>query len=255
MRSVTAIDLLIRRLQLRDGLSSDELEALRALPGTVATYARRQTIVRAGDLQTKSSIVVDGWIARSNTFADGERQITQLHVPGDFFDLHSFLMKRLEHDIVAVTNCTIMQVDHFRLRELTATNPHLTRLLWLLTVVDAANYREWLTLMARADAYRHIAFIMCEMYMRLEAVGLAGAFEMDFPLTQEELGNVCGITAIHVNRVLQELRRDGLVATTGRRLSFPDWNRLVAAAQFDPTYLYLSPNSPYLGMVNHAESA
>ena len=149
-------------------------------------------------------------------------------------------MKSLEHDIVAITPCTIAQVDHSQLRELTAREPHLTRLLWLLTVLDAANYREWLTLMGRANAYQHVAFIMCEMYVRLEMVGLASGHAMDFPLTQEELGNVCGITPIHVNRVLQELRRDGLIVTTGRRLRIPDWARLVAAAEFDPAYLNLS---------------
>ncbi|MBS0502633.1 MAG: Crp/Fnr family transcriptional regulator [Proteobacteria bacterium] len=236
-----AIDLLIRRLRLRDRLAPDEIDALHGLPLTLARFERRAHIVRAGVPQSKSSIVVEGWIARSNSFADGRRQITQLHVPGDFFDLHSFLMKTLEHDIVAVTACTIAQVDHARLRELTASKPHLTRLLWMLTLVDAATYREWLTLMGRADARQHIAFIVCEMYVRLESVGLASDHILDFPLTQEELGDVCGITPIHVNRVLQELRREGLIVTEGRRLYFPDWSKLVAAAQFDPTYLCLTP--------------
>lgn len=235
-----AIDLLVKRLQARDRLSAAEIEVLQGLPGAVTRYDRRQTIVHAGEAQTKSRIVLDGWVARSNTLADGRRQITQIHVAGDFFDLHSFLLKRLEHDIVTLTACSIVEVDHARLRHVTESQPHLTRMLWLLTMIDAATYREWMILMSRADAYQHVAFILCELYVRLDAVGLASAHVMDFPLTQEELGDVCGLTAIHINRVMQELRRDGLVVTEGRRLRLPDWDRLVTAAGFDPTYLNLT---------------
>ncbi len=238
---MTATDLLVRRLQLRDRLSAGEIEILRDLADAVTPYGRREYIVHAGVPQTKSRIVVDGWVARSNTFADGRRQILQLHVPGDFFDLHSFLLKTLDHDVITLTACTIAEVDHARLRRLSESEPHLTRLFWMLTLIDAATYREWLLLTGSADAHRHIAFIICELYVRLESVGQARDNEMDFPLTQEELGEVCGITSIHVNRVLQELRREGLIVTTGRRMRIPDWPRLVAVAQFDPSYLSLTP--------------
>lgn len=238
---MTEIDLLIRRLQQRDRLSADEIETLQSLPVARTSYARREYIVHAGVPQTRSRIVIDGWVARSNTFVDGRRQITQLHVPGDFFDLHSFLVKALDHDVIALTPCTIAEVDHALLRRVSETQPHLARLLWMLTLIDAATYREWLLLAGSADAYRHVAFILCELYVRLESVGLASRHEMDFPLTQEELGDVCGITAIHVNRVLQELRRDGLIVTASRHLRFPDWRRMTAAAQFDPSYLSLTP--------------
>lgn len=236
-----ATELLLRRLEIRDRLEPEEAQAVLDLPVNVVTYDRRQTIVRMGSLQNKSSILLNGWVGRSNTLVDGRRQITQLHIAGDFFDLHSFLMKRLEHDVVALTQCTVADVDHGRLKELTERFPHLTRLLWMLTLIDAATYREWMTLMGRADALQHIAFILCELYVRQAAVGIAADHVMDFPLTQEELGDVCGLTAIHINRVLQELRRDGLIVTADRRIRFPDWDRLVALAQFDATYLSLGP--------------
>ena len=236
-----ANELLLRRLEIRDRLTPEEAEAVLALPAVIATYDRRQSIVRAGEIQSKSRLVINGWIARSNTLADGRRQITQLHIAGDFFDLHSFLMKRLEHDVVALTQSTVAEVDHSQLKIFTERFPHLTRLLWMLTLIDAATYREWLTLMGRADAYQHVAFILCELYVRQAAVGVAADHVMDFPLTQEELGDVCGLTAIHINRVLQELRRAGLIVTADRRMRFPDWDRLVAVAQFDPTYLSLVP--------------
>jgi len=229
--------LLARKLRLRDKVSAEEEAALRALTDETVEFARRAEIVRAGETTDASCLLVQGWAARSKTLADGGRQITQLHVPGDFVDLHSFLLKQLDHSIVALTPCTIVKVPHERLRALTERQPHLARLLWLTTLIDAAIHREWLTMMGRGDARQIIAHILCELYLRLESVGLAAQGRFDLLVTQEELGDVCGLTAVHVNRVLQDLRGDGLIVSKGRKTEIPDWDRLRKAAQFDGLYL------------------
>lgn len=233
------IERLVRKLELRDQVTPDEIEALSGLLGEEEHYPRRAEIVRAYEHQTSSRLLVDGWAARAKTLANGARQITEMHVPGDFIDLHSFMVKRLDHSIVALTPCTIVAVPHERLRLLTEQHPHLTRLLWLTTLVDAAIHREWMTMMGRADARQNVAHVICELYLRLETVGLAGDNSFDLPLTQEELGDVCGLTAVHVNRVLQELRGEGLIMSKARTVRIPDWNALARAGQFDPIYLNL----------------
>ena len=233
------VDLLIRKLQLRDVLSPNEVAILHALPMRTSTHPRKSHIVREGEHQTFSRLLLQGWAARAKTMADGRRQITELHLPGDFVDLHSFLLKRLDHDVIALTPCTIANVDHGRLRELSETEPHLLRLLWLSTLIDAAIHREWLSLMGRASAFQQLAHLLCELHLRLQAVGLADARVFALPLIQEELADVCGITPVHVNRVLQDLRGKGLILTEGRMIEIPDVARLHGVARFDPVYLNL----------------
>jgi CRP-like cAMP-binding protein len=231
------VDLLVRKLRVRDDVSAAEENLLRGIVGEAVEYGRRARIVRAGEHQTSSRLLLDGWVGRERVVADGRRQISQVHVPGDFVDLHSFLLKRLDHDIVALTPCRIAEVSHDRLKGLTEEHPHLARLLWLTTLMDAATHREWLAAMGRMSAFEHLAHFLCEIYRRLSVIGLAHDSEFELPLTQEELGDVCGLTSVHVNRVLQELRAKDLVQWTDKRVVIPDWERLRAAGQFNPIYL------------------
>lgn len=230
-------ELLIRKLQVRDDLAAGEIESLRGLVGEEVQYPRRAHIVRAGEHQSKSRLLLAGWVARAKILEDGRRQITEIHIPGDFVDLHSFLLKRLEHDIVALTPCVIGNVDHGRLREISDSQPHLTRMLWLTTLIDAAIHREWMTAMGRQSALSQIAHLICELYLRHEIVGLAADYRFDFPLTQEEIGDVCGLTSVHVNRIFQEIRARGLIATEQQKMTILDWRGLASLGQFDPTYL------------------
>jgi CRP-like cAMP-binding protein len=231
------IERLARKLQVRDDLSVDEIDTLRRIAGPLVRYDRRDTIVRRGEHQTASRLLIEGWVARVQTLADGRRQITEVHIEGDFVDLHSFLLKRLEHDLVAFTPCTIANVDHARLREVSETHPHLTRMLWLTTLIDAAIHREWMVAMGRQPAVSQLAHLICELYVRQEIVGLAADHRIQFPLTQEEIADICGLTPVHVNRVLQELRGRGLVRSDSPDLMILDWRGLADLGQFDATYL------------------
>ena len=237
MTKSASVDLLVRKLRVRDDVSPTEVMSLEALIGDIVHYPRRACIVPAHDRQTSSRLLLSGWVARERLVEDGRRQISQIHVPGDFVDLHSFLLKRLDHDVVALTPCRIAEVSHDRLKALTETEPHLTRLLWLTTLIDAATHREWLAGMGRMSAFAQLAHLVCEIYHRLTLVGLADDLHFDLPLTQEELGDVCGLTSVHVNRVLQELRASDLLTWASKRVVIHDWQRLQDAGQFDATYL------------------
>ena len=171
---------------------------------------------------------------------NGARQITELNVPGDFVDLHSLMMTPMDHGVVALTTCTIARSPHEELRRLTETEPHLTRLLWMDTLIDAAVHRQWIAGLGRRTAVARLSHLLCELYLRLKTVQRAGGCRMELPLSQAVLADVLGLSDVHVNRSIALLRVADLVKWTGRVIEICDWDGLVRQAEFDPTYLRLT---------------
>lgn len=229
----------LKKLRRRDDISDEEEAAIRGAVADVREYRADTTIIRRGDLLSESTLLVDGWLARTKDLADGQRQVSELHVAGDFADLHSFTLKRLDHNVIALTRCRIAVVPHDRLLDMTQRFPHLTRVYWFSTNLDAAMYREWTVSLGRRSALARMAHLFCELLVRLDIVGLTDANSYDFPLTQQELSECLGLTAVHVNRTLQELRKRDLIEVAGRRATILDVPALEALAEFDPAYLYL----------------
>ncbi len=192
-----------------------------------------------GDRPTESTILFTGLAARYNILENGKRQITALHVPGDFVDLHSFFMKQMDHAVMAITPCTTGLVPHEFIREVTESQPHLARLLALHLAVDAAVHRHWIVSMGRRPALEHAAHLLCELFLRLQVVGLTEGYSFKLPLTQAEVGDTLGLSTVHVNRVVQELRKEGLITWRADTVVIEDWPRLQQVAEFDPTFLSL----------------
>jgi CRP-like cAMP-binding protein len=186
---------------------------------------------------------VSGFTARYQVLEEGARQITALHVAGDFVDLHSLLLKPMDHGVVALSDCQIMKVDHGRLRAIAGQHPHLGRMLWLNTLIDAAIHRQWIVAMGRRTALEHAAHLLCEVYSLLSVVGLAPDMTFEFPITQQDLADALGLSSVHVNRTVQDLRIRGLISWDGTTARILDWDGLAALAEFDPTYLQLE-NEP-----------
>ena len=228
-----------RKLDLRDPLHPEERTALKESMSPPRVYDSGQELVAQGSTPDESILLLRGLTARTHTLYDGQRQITALHLPGDFVDLHSFLLARMDHSVVALAACEVTTISHARLRTLTARFPHMTRLLWLTTLLDAAIHRQWIVGMGRRDSRGQCAHLICELYLRLEVVGLAVDHAFDLPLTQSELANSLGLSRATVNAALQDMRSEGLITWRGPELRIHDWVALVAAAEFDPTYLQL----------------
>lgn len=239
MPSPRNITTLVNKLSRRDALSAVEREVLSGLLGPERAIKAGAVLVAPGDRPSYSTFLVSGFCARFNLTAAGGRQLTEINVGGDFVDLHSLLMRQMDHGVVALADCVIAPAAHADLRRLTEQHPHLGRLLWLETVIDGAIHRQWLVTMGQQGAASRLAHLVCELYRRLEASGLASDGQMKIPMTQTDLGDVLGLTPIHVNRVLMELRREGLIEWKGAQVTIPDWDRLAALALFDPTYLRL----------------
>jgi CRP-like cAMP-binding protein len=239
MEASTVRNPLSMALERRDSLSERERELLDVIAGARRTIPARSDFVVEGDSPRVSTLMLSGLSARYNIVADGKRQISAVHVPGDFVDLHCFLLRPIDHSVVALTECEVSAVPHEFLRQITCAEPHLTRLLWLLIVIDAAIFRQRLVGASRLPAEAQIARFLCEIYVRLEVVGLAANHAFDLPITQGDLGDIVGLSLVHVNKVLQRMRGDGLLSWNGRELRIVDWDAMAAEAEFDATYLNL----------------
>jgi CRP-like cAMP-binding protein len=236
------MDLLNRhllKLRARDEISPEEERAIRSAVSEFRDYPADRTIIRRGVELDHSTILLDGLMCRYKDLRDGQRQITELHVGGDFADLHSFTLKFLDHHVMTLTPCRVAIVPHERLRAITEEHPHLTRVYWFATNLDAAIHREWQLSLGRRSAISRTAHFFCELHVRLGLVGLADDGGYELPLTQTDLAECLGLTSVHVNRTLKELRQQGLVEFRHERVKLIDLEALRHKAEFDPAYLYL----------------
>src|SRR5579864_5801909 len=229
----------LKKLRRRIEISSEEERAIRESVAEIRRIPADQLVIRAGDELNSSLMLLDGWMARSKDLAEGERQVTQLHVAGDFADLHGFTLKRLDDDVATLSDCRVAVVPHENIRDMTERYPRLARVLWLSTNIDAAIQRELALSLGQRSAISRMAHLFCELFVRLNVVGCAGHDSYEFPLTQRELSECLGLTVVHANRTLQELRRRGLVELENRHLTIRNRQGLEGVAEFDPNYLYL----------------
>lgn len=233
------LERLLLKFRKRDDVSLEEEAILRASVAEVRTAPAGHVLIRTGVPLTVCTLLVEGFVARQKDLRDGQRQILELHVPGDFLDLHSFPLKMLEHDVAALTPVVIAFVPHEALKAITETQPHLTRLLWFSTLLDAAIHRERILSVGRRNAVSRIAHLFCELYVRLEVVKLAAGGRFALPLTQAEIADVTGLTPVHVNRMLKQLRDEGLLTFRNDQVVIHDQARLQQVAEFSPGFLHL----------------
>lgn len=228
-----------RKIMQRDRIGTEEQAALAAAADERLDYAPGEDVVVEGQRPYRSMLVATGFTCRYRMLADGARQVTAIHLSGDFVDLHSFLLKEMDHSVGALTPCSIITFPHERLVKLTERYPHLTRMLWLLTLLDGSAHREWLVGMGRRSAAQRTGHLICELHARLRSVGLADDTSFDFPVTQAAMADAVGISAVHINRVLQELRQQDLIAWDRGVLHIRNRGALAAISEFDDRYLHL----------------
>jgi len=229
----------LKKLKRRIEISSEEERVIRDSVSEVRRVAADQLVIRAGEELNTSLLLLDGWLARTKDLAGGERQVTQLHVAGDFADLHGYTLKRLDHDVTTMSDCRIALVPHDRIRGMIEKHPRLERAYWFLTNIDASIQRELTLSLGQRSAIARMAHLCCELYARLSVVGRARDDSYEFPLTQREISECLGLTVVHANRTLQELRRRGLVEFENKHLRILDRRGLEGLAEFDPAYLFL----------------
>ena len=223
--------------RLRDQFDAEDLDYIEGLVSEPRFLIDGERLIARGEPAARSTILVEGFMF-SSIVKDGRRHIVGVHVPGDFVDLHGFLLQRLDHDIVAAGPARIAQVEHERLREVTQERPGITRALWFATLLDAAIHRQWIRNLEALDAPQRIAHLYAELHCRFGLIGRNASRTLRTPFTQTDLADMCGVSAIHANRAVARLRELGLGEIRRGDLYTDNWTAIEAYAQFDASYLY-----------------
>lgn len=219
-----------------------------------ASFPAGEVVVRQGVPVNVSMLLVQGLMTRHVDALDGKRHLVAVHVPGDFVDLHAYALKRLDHDVAALTDVTVAIFPHEELERIQKIDTGLTRRLWFLTLLDAATHRQWIYRLASLSAMQRVAHFLCETNARLLAIGASDGASFALSMTQADIGEVCSLTNVHVSRVLRELRQMGLCQFRSSHVTITDLRGLAAAALFDPGYLYLNPQTAARAVAQDGEA-
>ncbi len=237
----SALRLFLERLLLRSTLGESARQTIRRLPGRIATFQRDQDFVGPGARPSHAHLVISGMAASWGQASDGQRQITALHLPGDMPDLQSLVLPEVMLGLQALAPTTVLSVPHEALRA-AAADPEIAEAFWRDCAADAAIANEWVVNVGRRKARSRIAHVVCEIATRLSAANGENEFSFHLPVTQNQIGSATGLSTVHVNRSLQELKKGGLALLGGAEARVLDWKGLQDAAGFDPAYLYIGPS-------------
>lgn len=206
--------------------------------------APRRDVVAEGEVPRFAHVVLEGWGCHYRQLSDGRRLMLSLLLPGDLFDPHPQAVVRTDHAVGTITAMTVAEVAPDALDALGREHRAIARALWWNSHVVMGTQREWIASLGLRSARERIALLFCEVYFRLRTIGRCTGATCEFPLTQADLAEATGLTPVHVNRMVQELRRDGLIEWGGRTLTILDLDRLCAVASFTPAYLHLDRAVP-----------
>ncbi|PZX16217.1 CRP-like cAMP-binding protein [Palleronia aestuarii] len=234
---MTISRLLPAALAARDTLTEHDHTALASLNVRSQTFNHLEVILPAGPSPHESCLIVGGMALRIQTLGPRQGVTSAIHIPGDFVDLHGFLLDSLEHSVIAQGRCQVQFVDRAELLEITETRPHLTRLLWLITLIDAKINRTWVAAGAALRAAERIGHLMCELHARYAVIGAVENDAFEVPLEQQDLVRILGFSKTHINRAVQELRGRGLLEWSRGLVTLPDPGGLAEFSGFDPTFL------------------
>lgn len=228
-----------RKMDRVMSLSQAEADAVLALPITVREVRAGTEIVREGDRPSQACLMLEGMSYRFKIVGEGSRQIFSYHIAGDIPDLQSLYLERMDHSLMALTKSKIALLPHRALHQLIEAHPRVGGYLWRETLIDGSVFREWMSNIGRRQALSRIAHVICELHARYRSIGAIDLMTMPFPVTQSVLGDGHGLSVIHVNRVMKELKDAKLIRTARRELTILDWDGLVEVGDFQDEYLYL----------------
>lgn len=229
---------MIRRLRVNSHISGDDASALRALPNLIREVPEETVFVHEGDRPSQCCVIMSGFAFRSKVTEDGKRQILSFHPAGDMPDLHSLYLERMDHDLTTLSAARLAFIEHRHINKLIEARPTIGRALWRETLVDGAIFRQWIVNLGTRSASARMAHLVAELRQRLSAVGLTVDDEFEFPITQAELAEALGISAVHVNRVIQSFRTAGVLDISRNRVRLKDIERLVEIGGFNELYLH-----------------
>ena len=207
----------------------------------------RHDVIAEGEPPRFINIVVDGWGCRYKQLPNGSRQVLSLLLPGDLCDANAYILREMDHSIGAITTMTIAEVHPEEFMSLVQASQNITKALWWNEMVMMAIQREWTLSLGQRSARERIAHLLCEIFYRLRVIGRCSGTSCEFPLTQVDMADATGLTSVHVNRMLQDLRRDNMIELSGKSLNILDMGALMEEAMFNPNYLHLEAGAVRAG--------
>ena len=232
--------LMVDKLALHAPVSAEDRVGILDLPYVSRLIEAGSYVLRDGDTPDQCGLLVSGLAYRHKVSAEGMRQIVSIHIPGEVYDLQQLYIADADNNVQTLTRCEIVMISHKALRRLAAERPSVAHALYSMTIVELSMSREWMLNIGRRDARTRIAHLLCEFAFRLGRQGLPPGQPYALPMTQEQLGDALGLTAVHINRTVKGLVKDGLVAHSKQGVTIPDWELLVAEAGFNSRYLHMT---------------
>ena len=233
------MDRFVAKLRSRQALSKEDEALLRDAGWAQHRYARHDVIVRAGDPIDHCHLLLSGFVARAQEDASGQRQIVGIAVAGDLIDIHGAVLGRLEQDLVALSACEVASVPHATIKAMTEQSAAIQKIFWLQAAVEHSIQAAWIHALGTKRGTAKVAHMFCEMQLRLALVGIATQMGFPLPLSQQEIADYSGMTHVHLNRCLRELREAGLVSFATGWVKVHDFEGLKRLARFDDNYLNL----------------
>lgn len=232
------INRFVNKLRGLAPLGADDVAAIEAATSRPRKYVARQDLIREGDEPGPMFVVLDGWACRYKILPSGTRQIMAFLMPGDACDLHIKLLAEMDHSIQAITTASVATVSRAEMQALMQQHPNIAAAMYSAQLVDEGIMRAWIVSMGRRSSTERVAHLICELYLRARNIGLTGDGEFALPLSQLVLADALGMTAVHINRVLKELRLTGAMALKRGSVTILDPGKLVQIAGFDENYLH-----------------
>lgn len=219
-------------------LSEDEIAVLAKATAKPRDVPAKQDLIREGDAPGPVFVMLDGWACRYKILPNGTRQILAFLMPGDCCDLHVSLLTEMDHCIQTITAARVATIDRFEMEVIMDRNRGIAKALYVSQLIDEGTMRAWITSMGRRSSIERVAHLMCELYLRACDIGLATEPRLALPFSQLLLADSLGMTAVHLNRVLKGLCREGAMQLDRRSLVITDPAKLVRIAGFDENYLH-----------------
>lgn len=240
---------LVTKLTRYIELGEPEMAALDQLTRDPHLLKSGANLIEEGTNPENVFLLLDGWGYRYSLLRNGGRQIFGYLLPGDLCDVHVFMLDKMDHSIALLSDATVVKVPAAEMLDLINRYPRIERALWIATLVTESTLRQWVVNIGRRDAFERTAHLFCELWQRMQAVGLVNETDQfDLPLTQSELADTLGMTSVHINRILQRLREGGLIVLGKRRLTILDPKRLADISGFEPSYLRLDSSPQHVSL-------
>lgn len=234
----------VEKLMGHGRLAQADIDALDLATARPRRVPPKHDLIREGDRPGPLFVMLEGWAYRYKVLPNGARQVLAYLMPGDACDLHIGLLDEMDHSIQTLTRALVATVGREQMEGIFEAHPAVAKAMYIAQLVDEGTMRAWITSMGRRSSIERVAHLICELYIRARSIGLRTEPTFDLPLSQALLADSLGMTPVHLNRVLKELRLQEAMTLRRGCLSITNVGKLIRIAGFDDNYLHRRMRAP-----------